>query len=536
MRSRYVFSLCVAVSVAAISSAAFGEPLTINNAIRMAVQTHPSIGEAAANRRATEAELHQTQGTLLPQVRIEASGGPLRTNQQDVFPSPTNNGAWLPGSKASLVVRQLLFDGFTSINEVWRQTARVDSAAARVHERSELTALDAAEAYIDVVRYTRLTALADENVRAHRSILSNVQSRFKGGRAGEGDLEQTRERVESAEAAAIEFRRSLEDARAKFRKVVGIEPINLRGVGRLGGLPLSRDKALAVTLTDNPTIKAAQGDRDAARYAFHSTAGAFLPNVALEARTTTGNNEDNFNGKYSQQSVQAVATWDIFRGGQDSWKRKEAAERYTQTTMAEARLQRDAFESIDKAWNARTITDERIAKLRQQIGADRKVIGAYSKEYDLGQRSLIDLLNAENQLFNAQVSVESARGVAVFADYQLLAVMGKLLSYLRAPHPVDAEPLVPTSFGLIPDKLPPILITLPNPGPEPLNVRGPVTAPPVATEPPPEPARPPSGETFNQRWGALSDPTKAIGFAPEVFTPDSLMKFPLWPIHAARPN
>jgi adhesin transport system outer membrane protein len=146
------------------------------------------------------------------------------------------------------------------------------------------------------------------------------------------------------------------------------------------------------------------------------------------------------------------------------------------------------------------------------------------------------LLNAENQLFNAQVSVESARGVAVFADYQLLAVMGKLLNYLRAPHPVDAEPLVPSSFGLIPDKLPPILITLPNPGPEPLNVRGPVTAPPVATEPPPEPARPPSGETFNQRWGALSDPTKAIGYAPEVFRPESLMKFPLWPIQSAKSN
>ena len=76
-------------------------------------------------------------------------------------------------------------------------------------------------------------------------------------------------------------------------------------------------------------------------------------------------------------------------------------------------------------------------------GCGRKVITAYSKEYDFGQRSLIDLLNAENTPFNAQVSLISARSVVVFADYQLLAAMGKLLDYIRAPHPVDAEPLVP---------------------------------------------------------------------------------------------
>jgi adhesin transport system outer membrane protein len=541
MRSPYVFSIALFVGAMAFATSSMAQPLTVNDAIRMAVQTNPTVGEAAANRRATEAELHQTQGTLLPQVRIEASGGPLRTNERDVpaLSAPTNNGQWIPGSKASIVVRQLLFDGFTSINEIWRQTARVDSAAARVHERSELTALDAAEAYIDVVRYMRLVALANENVRAHRSILSNVQTRFKGGRAGEGDLEQTRERVDSAEAAAIEFRRSLDDARAKFRKVVGIEPINLRGPGRLTGLPGSRDKVLAETITNNPTIKAAQGDVDAARYAFHSTSGAFLPTVSLEARTTTGNNEDNFPGHYSQSSVQAVATWDIFRGGQDSWKRQAAAERYTQTTMAHARLQRDAFESVDKAWNARTITGQRIAKLLQQIGSDRKVISAYSKEYDLGQRSLIDLLNAENQLFNAQVSLESARGVATFADYQLLATMGDLLTYVRAPHPVDAEPLVPTSFGLMPDKLPQILINLPNPGSEPLNVAGKRVSPPVTEQIPPEPARPPAADhSFNERWGALpsGSQAKAIGFAPEVFSPESLFKLPIWPIQSAKAN
>ena len=147
-----------------------------------------------------------------------------------------------------------------------------------------------------------------------------------------------------------------------------------------------------------------------------------------------GKNTDGLIGRLHQESLKVVASWDIFRGGQDSWKRVETAEQYTQTTMAHARLQRDANESVDKAWAARMITVDRIGRLEAQLGSDPgKVIGAYSKEYDLGQRSLIDLLNAENQAFNAQVSLVSARSVAVFADYQLLAAMGKLLDYLRAP-------------------------------------------------------------------------------------------------------
>jgi adhesin transport system outer membrane protein len=160
---------------------------------------------------------------------------------------------------------------------------------------------------------------------------------------------------------------------------------------------------------------------------------------------------------------------------------------------------------------------------------------------------LIDLLNAENQLFNAQVSLESARGVAVFADYQLLAAMGKLLDYLKQPHPVDAEPLVPTDFGLIPTKLPPILLTLPHPGPEPLNVAAPLTVPTISHDRPAEPARA-SPESFSQRWSAVrpSDSfsqrwsavtrNSALGFASDPVPSNAMIRFPLWATENAEAN
>src|SRR5262249_26830561 len=250
----------------------------------------------------------------------------------------------------------------------------------RVRERTELIALDAAEAYIDVVRYSRLIAIAEENVAAHRRIFTNVQARFQGGRAGEGDLEQIRERVEAALAALAQYRDLYEQAKGTFRKAIGIEPYNLRVPGRLHGLPRTKDESLAVTLRHNPTIQAAEADKDAAKYAFHATAGAFVPTVSLEGRSLWAKNADQIFGRRTDYSAQVVATWDIFRGGQDTWKRAEQAERYQEQTMRHARLQRDAYESIDKAWSARTQTAERIAALIREIAADRKVIVAYQKE------------------------------------------------------------------------------------------------------------------------------------------------------------
>jgi adhesin transport system outer membrane protein len=283
----------------------------------------------------------------------------------------------------------------------------------------------------------------------------------------------------------------------------------VRFPGPLGGMPSTRDEALAIAVRFNPTILAAQSDADAAKHAFRVTDGAFVPTLSLEGRATNNDNTYPYLGvTHADYSGKVVMSWDIFRGGQDVWRRSEMAERYTETTMRHARLQRDALESIDKAWSARTITVTRIAALTRQLQADKKAIAAYQKEYELGQRSLIDLLNAENQYFNAAVSLTSSRGVIVFADYQLLAAMGTLLEYLKAPPPVDAAPLDTLPFGLLPYKLPTIRVTLPETGSEPLRV--------AATDASARPAayaavEPQGPEGFKDRWPRLSLAASTFG-------------------------
>ena len=502
-------------------NAAGADPFSINDALHQAVQTNPGVGEASANRRATESELRQTQSTLLPQVRVEASYGPEKFDQNFSGVAPvsgltapvTGAGPWRDGSQESVVVRQLLFDGFASIHDIWRQTARVNAAAFRVREHTELIALDAAEAYVNVARYLRLVSIAETNLANHEKIFANVNSRYSGGRAGQGDLEQARERVEAARAALEEFRKSLEDARAAYRKTVGLEPVNLRFPGPLRGMPPTRDEALAIAVRFNPTILAAQADADAAKQAFRATDGSFVPKFYLEGRATHYDNTYPYVAAPGLPSVtneqyagKVVMSWDIFRGGQDAWHRSETAERYVESTARHARLQRDAVESIDKAWGARTVTVARIAALVRQLEAARKTIAAFQKEYELGQRSLIDLLNAQNQYFNASVSLTSARGVVVFADYQLLAAMGTLLEYLKSPPPVDAAVVDLVAFNLPAFKPPTFRWTLPQTGSEPLVV--PVPAPEASVRALPYAA---AGPGFKDRWPAAEAFAKVPG-------------------------
>jgi adhesin transport system outer membrane protein len=492
-----------AIFAMGLNSATKAEQFSILDAINQAVKTNPGVGEASANRRATEAELRQAQGVLLPQIRLQANAGPEMLNQY-VTPAPLRNGNYLNERDASVTIRQLVFDGFSSVNDIWRQAARVDAAAFRVLERTELIALDAAEAYVDVTRYTRLVALADQNLQVHLELRKNVRARFAGGRAGEGDTQQAEERVAAAEAVLQDFRLSLEVARAKYRKTVGIEPYNLRFPGRLPEMPASKNESLDIAFKFNPTIRAAGADVLAAKRAFDSTAGAFVPNVALEGRALRGQDTIVYAGQHDEVSGKVVVSWDIFRGGQDSWKRKEAAERMIEEQQKHARLQRDALESLDKAWAARTITAERAAALLRDVDAARRTFAAYNKEYELGQRTLIDLLNSQNQYFNANVSLVSARGVTVFADYQLLAAMGQLLSYLKTGKPPEADLLETRPLGLIPIKLPPILLTAPEPGSEPLNAVAPIET----WSSPFTPINEPRVVTFGDRWTS-TDPSEA---------------------------
>lgn len=447
----------LAAAMAAVPSLAQANgPMTLDAAIRRAVETNPRIGEAAANRRAVDQELRQVQGGLLPQVRLQAEYGSERLRRFDTFAGTGANEWRRGGGEAGIVVRQLLFDGGATLNEIYRQMARSESAAWRTQERSELVALDTAESYLDILRFTESLAFARRNIEAHQRYLTNVESRFSGGRAGVGDVQQVRERLNSARAVEADIRIRLEEAKAAYRRTVGSEPVGLRFPSRLGGMPANRNVALEQTIQNNATILAARSDVRAAQRQFDAAAGAYGPTVSLEFRNTHGRDSSQNIGAFDETSAKVVASWSIFDGGTTVARRGELAERVGENQMRLSTLQRAALESIDRAWGARESSGARITALQGQVRSAEQVVAAYRSEYELGQRTLLDLLNAENAVFNARLSLAAARSVAVFADYQLLAAMGALLPRVSATPPREARPtpvaersVLPTPINLL---------------------------------------------------------------------------------------
>jgi adhesin transport system outer membrane protein len=423
-------------------------PMSLDEAIRRAVATNPRVGEAAANRRAVDQELRQVQGALLPQVRLTAAYGSERFRQTNTI---DNSTSWRPaGGEAGVVVRQLLFDGGTALNEIYRQMARSDAAAWRTQERSELVALDVAEAYLEILRFEVSLADARRNVQAHLRYLNNVESRFSGGRAGVGDVQQVRERLASARAVEAELRIRLEDAKAAYRRHVGAEPVRLRFPARLSGMPASRSAALQLTVQNNTSLLAAQSDVRAAQRQFDAALGAYGPTVAFELRNSNGRDSSQNIGSFDETSAKVVASWNIFDGGANVARRGELAERVGENQMRLSALQRAAFESIDRAWSVRENSGLRITSLQQQVRAAEQVVVAYRSEYELGQRTLLDLLNAENAVFNARLSLAAARSVAVFSDYQLMAATGALLARVSAPILREARPTPASERSVLP--------------------------------------------------------------------------------------
>ncbi|MBN8534556.1 MAG: TolC family outer membrane protein [Rhizobiales bacterium] len=435
---RFSIGISLAILMAGVLPAGAQGELSLEQAIRHAVTTNPRIKEAAANRRATDMEVRQVQGALLPQVRLQAEYGSERSRRFDGVRAAGANDPRKAGGEASVVVTQLLYDGFATVNQIYRQIARSDAAAWRTFERSELVALDTVEAYLDILRYSHSIAHANANISAHEVLSNNVSQRFAGGRAGRGDAEQVRERLNSARAVKADLQIRLDEARAAFRRSVGLEPRRLGPAKRLSGLPRSRQEALDKTLAANPSLRAASSDVTAAEREFDASSGAFGPRVSLEGRARTGRDSGFIAGGFDEASAKVRMDWNIFSGGTDSARRNELAERIYENRFRMDALRRSAFESVDRAWGAREHSGARINALMGQVTAAQQVVQAYRGEYELGQRTLLDLLNAENAMFNAKLSLEAARVVAVFSDYQLLATSGQLLSQLRINRPADA--------------------------------------------------------------------------------------------------
>ena len=416
---------------------ASAEALSLREAVEHTIHTNPSVGSAAANRRASFYQLQQARGAYFPTFDVSLEAGPAKIDRPNALASGINN-QWYGPRSATLTARQVLFEGFNRANNLYRAASVIDAAALRVLQESETQALNAIEAYIDIRRHGMLLRIADENVARHLALLSLIETRFAGGKAPRSSVDQSVERVSAAKAVREEIRRAYMETQARFKAVIGLEAKNTHPVGLPRGLPRSRQAAVDIALTESPALQAADADIDVARYEKKQSTSSFLPTIALEGETFFGRDISHTIGRDHEYTARVVVTWNLFDGFIKNNRRRELIERVGQAQLERDVEVRAVVEASERAWASFLTGGARVTALAEQERIARKVRSAYQEEYELDKRSLLDLLDSEASLFSSRFQLESARAVRLFASYQLLAAMGTLLDNLDVTAPAEA--------------------------------------------------------------------------------------------------
>ncbi|WP_068088920.1 TolC family outer membrane protein [Polycladidibacter stylochi] len=441
---------CLAViSTITLLGSVSATAMTLKEAVDYAVNTNPSILEAAANRRARGQDLRASQAAYMPTLDVSGHIGAERRERDN---NTKDDSKWRNGKQIEVRVEQLLFDGLKSTNEIYREGARVDGAALRVLERSEAIALDAIEAYIDVIRHQRVLRLSKQNTAKHRELYKDVRAKYDGGNVGAADLAQAEERVAATKIVTATVRKSLLDTMAKFRRVIGKEPTHLKPVGAVKSPAQNLSAAIAMAGHDNPFVLAADADVDAAGFKAESSKGVFMPRFSLEGRAAYGHDVDGRDGRQDDYRLMLRMRWNLYSGGRDSALYARSYEQLAQAQAHADTARRETTEAVERSWAALQTTRERISALRETVAANEKVVAGYRDEYNVGQRTLLDLLNAENALFKSRIDLISARSVLTFSSYQLHGTTGNLLAMMDIEAPAESLANTRDTVSILPQK------------------------------------------------------------------------------------
>lgn len=432
--------LARALAIAGLASS-FSVPLyavTLQEAVERTLASNPDVQVDVKQRLARNYELEQAKGGYYPTLDLVAGAGRERSL------NATTGETWktLTRREAGLIANQLLFDGMYTSSEVDRQTARVNAQAHRVKGVSQNVAADAVEAYIEVLRRESLVTLADENLKVHERIFDQIKVRTESGVGNRADLAQISARVALARSNTVVEETNLRDAETNYSRVVGEAPMELQPVPSMKDLmPASREEAVEKALANNAILQSAAADIEAAQAQREASKSTYYPHVDLELSRTWNEDVQGYEGDEDYMAAMVNMRWNLYNGGRDQARERETAERVNEAKEIRNRAYRQVEESIRLAWAAYQASENQVEYLKLRADESLNTRDAYAKQFRLGQRSLLDLLNTENELFDARRNQSNNHYDGLLAQYRLLRGMSVLTDVLGITLADEANPI-----------------------------------------------------------------------------------------------
>jgi adhesin transport system outer membrane protein len=420
-----------------LPSAAVVAATTLAEAVAQTLVSNPDLAEVKSQWEARREEVNRALAGYRPTLDLNAGIGSEHTNS----PSTRARGldsVELTRKEFGLNATQMLFDGWGTSNEVSRQRSRLQSAAARVREVAESLAMRTSESFVDVLRFRELDALAAKNLQVLLRIQDQIRLRSEAGVGRRADYDQVNSRVALAKANKVAAEVNVTDAETTYRRVVGSAPTGDLPTPILaaGQLPPGLESVIEAAKSANPVLARAEADIKAAQ-AQNAAARQFnYPRLDLEVGGNANDNIDGAKGYNNDLTTMVRMRFNLYRGGADSARIRETAYNVNQAKDVRDRALRQLEESTRLAWSAYQATAAQLPLLRQRVTAAQATLVAYEKQFNIGQRTLLDVLNSENEALQARQEVVDAEADHLLAKYRILEAMGALLEHFAIAPPL----------------------------------------------------------------------------------------------------
>ncbi len=400
--------------------------LSLSDYVNDVINTHPRVREQVHIFRQVMQDEIVAKSSWRPSVDLLASAS--RVNDDSTLTSSDYTS-----DSIELSITQNLFNGFDTRYRVKQADARVHSALYELYDTADNIALDAIQAYLEALKQYRLLELAEENVVSHQETLSKIRRRSRSGAGRRSQLEQTEGRVARANAGLIAQQNNMQDALTRIHEILG-RYVNINQLSKpelLNRSGLELDLLIDEALLRHPALKVAAYNIKAARYDQHRSKSSNYPKVDIKLAKEVGNDINGVVGETDKTSLVLNIAYNFYRGGADQAEQRRKTSFIHEEQQLSARIRRQVINALRLSWVADQSLEKQLNFLGLHVEQSKKTMASYREEFFIGQRDLIDLLDAKNELNSAQNRYAEAYYDYLAARYRVYEGKGSLFESLN---------------------------------------------------------------------------------------------------------
>jgi adhesin transport system outer membrane protein len=419
---------------------------SLEQAVAYSLDTNPEIQAAFTRFKVSEKQVEQAEAGYYPTIDLTGGIGYEYTDSPSTRRSADGDDSeQLARRELGANLTQSLFSGFSTSSEVDRTSYATSAEQWRLHAVAEDLALEIAKVYLSLIQAEELVSLSEKNLESHTAIYDQIKERTDSGFSSKADLSQISGRLAQAQSNLIAAKNNYLDAKTSFYSVVNQAPENLViPQPDRNFLPATEAEGLELALKNNPSVSAASNDIESAHAQYESAKSTYYPEFTFEVDANFDDNidgEDGYNGvsNVGSQNNDVAAMlrfkYNLFAGGKDKAYIKETAYKISEAKALNMSAHRDVTEGFKLSWDAYQQLNLQKKYIQMHVVSSKDTQEDYKEQFKVGQRSLLDLLDTENELYQARQDYLDAEFSEITAQYRVLHSMGTLLDSLRVTRP-----------------------------------------------------------------------------------------------------